>query len=100
VERIVALEERHLDAIEIVNAIYKEKEWEYSKRGFKQYPIIDDLYSFARALLDGTRGECTGREGPREDPVTCSRCGVKVSFVDHRNGECLRCKLKMVRDGG
>ena len=58
---IVALEERHLDAIEIANAIYKEKEWEYRKRGFKQYPIIDDLYSCARVLLDGTRGECTGR---------------------------------------
>ena len=58
---VVALEERHLDAIEIANAIYKEKEWEYRKRGFKEYPIIDDLYSFARALLDGTRGKCTGR---------------------------------------
>jgi len=58
---IVALEERHLDAIEIANVIYKEKEWEYRKRGFKQYPIIDDLYSCASALLDGTRGKCAGR---------------------------------------
>ena len=57
----VALEERHLDAIETANAIYKEKEWEYRKRGSKEYPIIDDLYSFARVLLDATRGECTGR---------------------------------------
>jgi len=59
---IVALEERHIDAIKIGNAIYKEKEWEYRKRGFKEYPIIDDLYSLARVLLDGTRGECTGRK--------------------------------------
>ena len=58
---IVALEERHLDAIETANAIYKNKVWEYRKRGFKEYPILDDLYSFARVLLDGTRGECTGR---------------------------------------
>jgi hypothetical protein len=58
---IVALEERHLDAIIIANAIYREKEWEYRKRGPKEYPIIDDLYSFARALLDGTRGKCTRR---------------------------------------
>jgi hypothetical protein len=58
---IVALEERHLDAIEIANAIYKEKEWEYRKRGFKEYPIVDDLYSFARVLLDVTCGECTKR---------------------------------------
>jgi len=28
---------------------------EYRKRGFKEYPIMDDLYSFARALLDGTK---------------------------------------------
>jgi hypothetical protein len=41
---------------------YTVKEWEYRKRGFKAYPIIDDLYSFERALLDGTRGECTGRK--------------------------------------
>jgi hypothetical protein len=58
---IVVLEKRHLDAIAISNAIYKEKEWEYRKRGFKQYPIIDDLHSCAKALLDGTSGECTGR---------------------------------------
>jgi len=58
---IVALEKRHLDAIELANAIYKEKGWEYRIREFKQYPIIDDLYSCAWALLDGTRGECTER---------------------------------------
>jgi hypothetical protein len=58
---IVTLEERHLDAIEIANAIYKEKEWEYRKRWPKDFPIIDDLYSFARVLLDGTSRECTGR---------------------------------------
>jgi hypothetical protein len=23
----------------------------------------------------------------------CSRCGVRVSVVDHRTGECLRCKM-------
>jgi HEPN domain-containing protein len=60
IRSIVALEERHLAAIEIANAIYKEKEWEYHKRGFKEYPVIDDLHSCARALLDGTCGECTG----------------------------------------
>jgi len=58
---IVALEERHLDAIELINAYYKVKELEYRKRGFKKFPIIDDLYSCAKTLLDGTSEECTGR---------------------------------------
>ena len=25
---------------------------------------------------------------------TCSRCGVKVSVVDHVDGECLRCRIE------
>jgi hypothetical protein len=25
---------------------------------------------------------------------TCSRCGVKVSVVDHIDGECLRCRME------
>jgi len=61
IRSFVALEKRHIDAIGFANAIYKEKEWEYRIRGFRQYPIIDDLYSCAWVLLDGTRGECTGR---------------------------------------
>jgi hypothetical protein len=24
---------------------------------------------------------------------TCSRCGVNVAVVDHRDGTCLRCKM-------
>ena len=58
---LVSFEERHLDAIELANAIYKKKEWEYHVRAHKDYPIIDDLYSFASVLLDGTRGECAIR---------------------------------------
>lgn len=54
----VALEQRHVDAIAVINPFYMEKGFEYRKRGSGSLPPMEDLHSCSKVLLRGTRDVC------------------------------------------
>lgn len=59
----VALEQRHVDAVAVINPWYMEKRFEYRKRGSGSLPVMEDLRSCSKVLLQGTRDVCIKRTG-------------------------------------
>lgn len=57
---VVPLEQRHVDAITLINPLHQDRELHYRKRGFKQFPPGEDLRLCAKMLLEGTMRLCTG----------------------------------------